>query len=116
TFDAEGRLLRTQTRIDDSVFGDMLVENRFEDYRDFGAVTWPASISQWQGGHAVLHLEVTAVTPAAATEMPPAPAGGAGPPGGPAAAEEGTVDLTPDIVVSLGAYQGVFVNQPDGIV
>src|SRR5690606_24798699 len=69
-YDAEGRLLRTRTRIDDSVFGDMLVENRFGDYRNFGTVVYPASIEQWQGGYPVLHLDVTAVTADADTGIP----------------------------------------------
>jgi glyoxylase-like metal-dependent hydrolase (beta-lactamase superfamily II) len=117
TFNDAGQLLATQTRIDDSVFGDMLVENRFGPYRAYGELNYPASIEQLQGGFPVLHLDISAVMANAATEIPvpqasPGPAGA----GAPRAEDEGTVALTPDIIVSLGDYQGVFVNQPDGIV
>jgi glyoxylase-like metal-dependent hydrolase (beta-lactamase superfamily II) len=120
TYDSEGHLLRTETRIDNSVFGDMLVETRFGAYQDFAGVRFPASMEQLQGGFPVLSLSITAVVPdTTATATPPprpagAPGGGAGP--APQAAGPVTTALTPDIIVSNGAYQGVIVNQPEGIV
>jgi glyoxylase-like metal-dependent hydrolase (beta-lactamase superfamily II) len=118
-FNARAELVETQTRIDNSVFGDMLVETRFGPYQGFAGVNWPASIEQLQGGHAVLNLTVTGVipdstAPAAAPPRQGAPGGGAG---GPATAGgEPLTELTPDIVVSNGAYQSVIVNQPEGII
>lgn len=117
-FNGDGQLAQAETRIDNTVFGDMLVETRFGAYRPFNGVNYPASIEQRQGGYAVLSLDITDVLPdtTAAAEAPPSPpraGGGAAPvlPAGPALTE-----LTPDIVVSNGAYQGVIVNQPEGLV
>jgi len=116
-FDVAGRLLSTRTRIDNTVFGDMLVETRFGPYRNFGSIRYPGTIEQLQGGFAVLDLQILEVIPDTQSEavLParPGPTGGGG--AGPANAPT-TTELTPDIVVSNGAYQAVFVNQPEGIV
>jgi glyoxylase-like metal-dependent hydrolase (beta-lactamase superfamily II) len=118
-FDTAGRLLRTETRIDNTVFGDMLVETRFGPYQDFGPIRYPGSIEQLQGGFAVLDLQILEVVPdtQAEAELPARP--GPAPGGGGGATQVSTpaiTELTPDIVVSNGAYQAVFVNQPEGIV
>jgi glyoxylase-like metal-dependent hydrolase (beta-lactamase superfamily II) len=116
-FNADGQLVQTETRIDNSVFGDMLVETRFGAYRDFNGIRYPASIEQLQGGYPVLSLALTEVIPdsSAVVEASLRQAGGgagmAVPPADPALTE-----LTPDIVVSNGAYQAVIVNQPEGLV
>lgn len=119
-FNAAGQLLQTEARIDNSVFGDMLVETRFGAYRDFNGSQYPATIEQLQGGWPVLSLTLTSVdtasaASAAAVEAAASPAsGGAAAPAQPAAAA--LTELTPDIVVSNGAYQSVIVNQPEGLV
>lgn len=117
-YNRDGLLLSTQTRIDNSVFGDMLVETRFDSYRDYGGLLFPSHIEQLQGGFAVLSLNITAVDPATTAASTPAPRPGAGAGGGAQgqAATPAITKLTPDILVSNGAYQSVIVNQPEGLV
>lgn len=116
-FNARGQLVQAETRIDNTVFGDMLVETRFGAYQAFDGINYPGSIEQLQGGYPLLQLTLTAVVAdsTAGTEAAPRAAGaGGGAP--PAAAGPALTELTPDIVVSNGAYQSVIVNQPEGIV
>lgn len=115
-FNPSGQLLRAETRIDNSVFGDMLVETRFGAYRDFAGRPYPGSIEQLQGGYPVLSLTLNALLPdtTAAAEVALPGVAAAGPAA--QASESSLVELTPDIVVSNGAYQSVIVNQPEGIV
>lgn len=117
-YNAAGQLLQTETRIDNPVFGDMLVETRFGAYQDFAGRPYPASIEQLQGGYPVLSLNLTGLVPetTATAETPPRQAGGASG-GAPATATTPALtELTTDIVVSNGAYQSVIINQPEGLV
>lgn len=116
-FNAELLPERVETRIDNTVFGDMLVEAEFSDYRDFDGVKFPAHLVHKQGGFAVLDLAIDGVTPntTASAEPPPRPGGGPGGngPGGAGQAPAmptGVVEVGPGIFVSHGAYQGVFVE------
>ena len=65
---------RVETRITNTVLGDMLVEMVYSDYRDFVGVKFPTRIVQRQGGHLTLDLTVSDVQPnsaaAAALEIP----------------------------------------------
>lgn len=103
---------RVETRIDNTVYGDMLVEAEFSDYRDFGGVMFPAHLVHKQGGYAVLDLSVDGVTPntTASAEAPARPVGGPGGGGQAPAMPTGVVEVGPGIFVSHGAYQGVFVE------
>lgn len=56
-------LERVETWMPDPLLGDMLVENRFSDYRDVAGVRFPGRIVQNQGGFAVLDLSVSEVQP-----------------------------------------------------
>lgn len=60
---AQNHVERVQTWIDNTVLGDTLVETTFSEYRDFGSAVFPARIARTQGGHPVLDLAVSAVTP-----------------------------------------------------
>jgi glyoxylase-like metal-dependent hydrolase (beta-lactamase superfamily II) len=75
---------RVESRVDNPVLGDMLVETTFSDYRDFGGVMFPGRIVQRQGSHPTLDLTVAAARPnvAAALEVREA-----GPPAGPVRVE-----------------------------
>jgi glyoxylase-like metal-dependent hydrolase (beta-lactamase superfamily II) len=75
---------RVESRLDNPVLGDMLVETTFSDYREFGGVMFPGRIVQRQGGHPTLDLTVADVRPngAAALEIREA-----GPPAGPVRVE-----------------------------
>lgn len=117
-FNDEVLLQRIETRLDNPVYGDMLVEAEFSDYRDFNGLLFPATMVQKQGGFAVLNLAVDSVTPntTASAEAPTrqggAPAGGAAQP----VAAEAVTQVAPGIFVSHGAYQSVFVELAGSIV
>lgn len=75
-----------QTTIGNPVYGDMVLEASYSDYRDFGGVKFPMKIVQRQGGFPTLDLNVAAVQPnsaaalaVSAPERPAGPAGGGGP-------------------------------------
>jgi glyoxylase-like metal-dependent hydrolase (beta-lactamase superfamily II) len=110
--------LRIETRIDNTVYGDMLVEAEFSDYRDFAGVLFPARMIHKQGGYAVLDLTIDRVIPnsSGSTEAPAPPVTGGG--GGtqqlPVAVS--LVEVGPGIHVSLGTYQGVIVDMESGLV
>ena len=59
TIDSQGMVTKTETRIDNPVLGDMLVETDYSGYKDFDGVKFPTMIVQKQGGHPVLDLAVT---------------------------------------------------------
>lgn len=75
---------KVQTWIDNDVLGDMLVENWYSAYKDFGGVQFPTLIVQKQGGFPVFILSVADVKPNAVVgiQAPPDRAGAAS--GGPA--------------------------------
>lgn len=54
---------RVETRITNTVLGDMLVETIYSDYRDFTGVKFPTRIVQRQGGYPTLDLTISAVQP-----------------------------------------------------
>jgi glyoxylase-like metal-dependent hydrolase (beta-lactamase superfamily II) len=118
-FNKEFLLETIETRLDNSVYGDMLVEAEFSAYKDFNGLLFPSVLIQKQGGFPVLSLEVASVTPnsTVSAEAPPRPAGGPGGGGGaPAAAVEAVTQVVPGIFVSNGGYQSVFVEFADSIV
>jgi glyoxylase-like metal-dependent hydrolase (beta-lactamase superfamily II) len=80
--DAQHRVVRVQTSIDQSIVGDMRVETEYSGYKDFGGVQFPTHIVQKEDGFPSLDLTVTAVTanpktpvtlPAETTNSPPQP-------------------------------------------
>jgi glyoxylase-like metal-dependent hydrolase (beta-lactamase superfamily II) len=56
--DERNLVQRVESRVDNPVLGDMLVETVFSDYRAFDGVMFPARITQRQGGHPTLELTV----------------------------------------------------------
>lgn len=60
---AQGEVERVRTLVDSPVLGDTPLETRFEAYRDFGGLRFPARIQRLQGGHPVLDLQVSQVKP-----------------------------------------------------
>jgi glyoxylase-like metal-dependent hydrolase (beta-lactamase superfamily II) len=69
TLNANNQVERVQTRIDNPVLGDMLVESIYSDYRRFDGVTFPGRIVQNQGGFPVLDLTVASVRPNPAVDI-----------------------------------------------
>lgn len=79
---------RVQTTVANPLYGDMVLEAEYSDYRDAGGVKLPMRIVQRQGGFPTLDLTLTSAQPntaaamaAAAPEQPAAP-----PPAAPARA------------------------------
>jgi glyoxylase-like metal-dependent hydrolase (beta-lactamase superfamily II) len=86
--DSQNMIAKVETKVDDPVIGDMLVEQDYSGYKDFGGVKFPAKIVQTRAGLAWTDLTVTDVKPNA--EAPAAPAaGGRGGRGGGGPAPEG---------------------------
>jgi glyoxylase-like metal-dependent hydrolase (beta-lactamase superfamily II) len=52
---------RVETRIDNPVLGDMLIETMYTGYRDFGGVKFPSRIVEKQGGYPVLDIAINSV-------------------------------------------------------
>ena len=67
---AENRVERVQTWIDNPVLGDTPVEITYSDYRDFNGVTFPGRIVRTQGGHPVLDVTVSSVTANPPVDLP----------------------------------------------
>jgi glyoxylase-like metal-dependent hydrolase (beta-lactamase superfamily II) len=78
--DEKNMVAKVQTWIDEPVLiGDMLVEDTYSDYKDFGGVQFPTSIVETRAGLSWNQLTITDVKANAAPPAPPAaPAGGAG--------------------------------------
>ena len=121
-FTTDNVLEKIETWLDDPVFGDMLVEAEFSNYRNFEGLRFPGHILHKQGGLGILELTIDKVVPnkTAATAADPAAggrgAGGAGGGGGrgagaaPApAAVPAPVEMAPGVFVLDGAYQAVAV-------
>jgi glyoxylase-like metal-dependent hydrolase (beta-lactamase superfamily II) len=63
TLGADNLVERVETRIDNPMLGDMLVEAVYSGYRDFGGVKFPSRIVERQGGHPTLDITVGGVQP-----------------------------------------------------
>jgi glyoxylase-like metal-dependent hydrolase (beta-lactamase superfamily II) len=104
-------LERVETKIDNTVLGDIPFETTFTDYKDFGGVKFPTHIIQKQGGYPVLDLTITDVKlnapaniPSATAPPPPIPT--------PASAEK----LGDGVYLILGGYAAIAVDFKDYIV
>jgi glyoxylase-like metal-dependent hydrolase (beta-lactamase superfamily II) len=71
---------RVETRIDNTMLGDMLVEAVYSGYRDYGGIKFPSRIVERQGGHPTLDIAVSNVQPngASGLEVKVNPGGGEG--------------------------------------
>jgi glyoxylase-like metal-dependent hydrolase (beta-lactamase superfamily II) len=74
---SENLIEKVDTREPSIILGDILVENTYSDYRDFGGVKFPTKIVRTQAGTPVLELNVTDVKPNAPAALqaprPPQP-------------------------------------------
>lgn len=78
---------KVETRVENTVVGDLLVELEYSDYQNRNGVQVPGRIVQKQAGLQIFDANITAATPnpANVAELltpPPAPARGGGPPAG----------------------------------
>ncbi|PWT86348.1 MAG: MBL fold metallo-hydrolase [Blastocatellia bacterium] len=69
TINGRNLVERVETRIDNTLLGDMLVETTYSDYRDYGGIKFPTRIVQRQGGQPTLDLTVSSVQPNGAATL-----------------------------------------------
>jgi glyoxylase-like metal-dependent hydrolase (beta-lactamase superfamily II) len=107
-------LEKVETKIDNTVMGDIPFETAFSDYKDFGGLKFPSHIVQKQGGYPVLDLTITDVKPNAAVNITAAGGrGGAAAPATPATTSE---KLGDGVYLILGGYAAIAVDFKDYIV
>jgi glyoxylase-like metal-dependent hydrolase (beta-lactamase superfamily II) len=113
---------KVQTWLENPIFGDMLVEAIYTEYRDANGLKYPSMIVQKRGGQPTFEAQILGVrvNPANIAEMvtPPAGGGRGGGPGGPPAAAAGpTSERLADGVYRInGAYNAMAIEFKDHIV
>ncbi len=118
----QGLVERVQTRVENPIFGDMLVEAEYTNYRDANGLMFPAEWVQKRGGHPFFELQILGANanPANTAQLmtvPPPPAAGGGAPAAPAAAAAPTSEKLADGVFRIvGAYNALAVEFADHIV
>jgi glyoxylase-like metal-dependent hydrolase (beta-lactamase superfamily II) len=120
-----GLVDRVETWLGEPVFGDMLVEQIYTEYRDANGVMYPAKWVQKRGGQPAFELQTLGIRAnpdniQALVTPPPPPAGrggGPGGPGGPGAAAAGpTSEKLADGVFRInGAYNALAIEFTDYI-
>jgi glyoxylase-like metal-dependent hydrolase (beta-lactamase superfamily II) len=84
TINDQNLVERVETRVPNSVLGDMVLEAIYSDYRDVGGVKFPMRTAQRQGGFPILDLTIGDVRPntpvASQLTGQPRPAGAPGAP------------------------------------
>ena len=121
----QGLVERVQTWLENPIFGDMLVEAEYTNYRDSNGLMFPAEWVQKRGGHPFFELQTLGANanPANIAQLiavPPPPAGRGGAPAGaaaPPAAPGPTSEKLADGVFRInGAYNALAVEFADHIV
>jgi glyoxylase-like metal-dependent hydrolase (beta-lactamase superfamily II) len=113
---------RVQTWLENPIFGDMLVETVYREYRDANGVMYPSAIVQTRGGHPTFEAQILGIraNPANIAELvtPPANTGRGGPGAAPPPASAGpTSEKLADGVYRLnGAYNALAIEFRDHIV
>jgi glyoxylase-like metal-dependent hydrolase (beta-lactamase superfamily II) len=120
-----GLVDRVETWLGDPVFGDMLVEQIYTEYRDANGVMYPAKWVQKRGGQPTFDLQTLGIRAnpdniQALVTPPPPPAGRGGGPGGPggpggAAAGPTSEKLADGVWRINGAYNALAVEFADHI-
>ncbi len=107
---------KVDTWIDNAMFGDMLFEAAYTDYKDYAGVKFPTRIVQRQGGFPILDLTVSDVKPnATVTIQAPAPPAGGAAPAAPTNATP-TEKLADGVYLVLGGYASLVFDFKDYIV
>ena len=113
---------KVQTWLENPIFGDMLIEAIYGEYRDANGVKYPSMIVQKRGGQPTFEAQILGVkaNPANIAELvtPPAGGGRGGGPGGPPPAAAGpTSEKLADGVYRInGAYNAMAIEFKDHIV
>ena len=116
----DGLVERVQTWLENPIFGDMLVESIYSDYRDAGGLKFPSTMVQARGGQATFEAQIlgVAANPADIGRLltPPSGSPPAGPPGGPPAAQGPASEKLADGVWRIrGAYNALAVEFADHV-
>jgi glyoxylase-like metal-dependent hydrolase (beta-lactamase superfamily II) len=69
TVDRKRLVEYVQATIPNAVLGDLTIEVRYSDYKDFGGVQFPSKIEQSAGGFPSVDLAITGVRPNAAADV-----------------------------------------------
>ena len=69
TVDSQNLVEKIDAVVPNAVLGDMPVEIRYSDYKDFGGVKFPTKIKQTIGAHPALELTVSDVQPNIAVDL-----------------------------------------------
>lgn len=115
--DAQGQVQSVRSMIYNPIVGDMPVEWRYSNYKDFGGVTFPTNIVQLQDGYPALEVTVSGVkaNPAVNIQVPQnvrAAAGAAAPP-----QNVTNQELAPGVqFLAGGSHHSLAVNMQDYIV
>jgi glyoxylase-like metal-dependent hydrolase (beta-lactamase superfamily II) len=115
---------KVETWLENPVFGDMLVEAIYSEYRDANGVKYPAAIVQKRGGMPTFEAQILGINanPPNIAELitppPPAAGGRGGGPGGAPAAAAGPASekLADGVYRIIGAYNALAVEFADHIV
>jgi glyoxylase-like metal-dependent hydrolase (beta-lactamase superfamily II) len=117
--DSANLVRKVETWLENPIFGDMLVETTYDDYRDNNGLKYPTAIVQKRGGHPTFDAQILGVekNPANLTALmtPPAPPAG-GPPGGGAPANAASEKLADGVWRITGGYVALAVEFSDHIV
>jgi glyoxylase-like metal-dependent hydrolase (beta-lactamase superfamily II) len=122
--DEDNLVRKVETWLENPIFGDMLVESSYDDYRDNNGLKYPTAIVQKRGGWPTFDAQILGVqgnpSNLAALMTPPAPPAGAGgpPPGGPPAAPPAAAaeKLAEGVYRITGGYVALAVDLGDYIV
>jgi glyoxylase-like metal-dependent hydrolase (beta-lactamase superfamily II) len=123
---AQNLVTKVDTRVDNAVVGDLLVEFEYSNYRNMNGVQVPARMVQRQAGMPTFDATITSATPnpqnlTALLTPPPPPARGGGPGGPPPAAPQAAAGPPPvekigDGVFKIGGnYTSLAVDMGDHI-
>jgi glyoxylase-like metal-dependent hydrolase (beta-lactamase superfamily II) len=122
--DKQNLVSKVETRVENNVVGDLLVEFEYSNYRNMNGVQVPARIVQKQAGMETFNADITAATPnppnlAELLTVPPPPAGRGGGPGGPPPQQAGgapPVEKLGEGVFKIGGnYTSLAVDMGDHI-
>ena len=113
---------KVETWLENPIFGDMLVESLYTEYRDANGLKYPATIVQKRGGSATFEAQILGVNanPANIAQLVTPPAGGqrgGPPPAAAGAAAAPTSEKLSDGVYRInGAYNAIAIEFKDHIV
>jgi len=110
---AQNMVEKVETWIDDALFGDLLFDAVYSDYKDFGGVKFPTRIIQNQGGYPIFDLRISDVKPNAPVTIQAAQGGGGGAAaaaGAAAAGDAPTEKLGDGVYLVSGGYAALVVD------